>query len=77
MTEELLLIGVAAPHAATMYCEIPIPRAPTKSTGRRPNLSMAKRPGNVDRTLTTLVITVRMNGDGNAEALREAKYEVP
>lgn len=61
-----LVEEVAAPHAATMYCDTPIPIAPVNSTVRRPSLSIATSPGNVEMTLTTLVMTVRMNGSGSA-----------
>ena len=73
MTDELLLIDVAAPHAATMYCETPMPTAPVRRTGRRPNLSIATSPGNVDTTLTTFVMTCSVNGEGSADALRLEK----
>lgn len=73
ITEDVLLTEVAAPHAATMYCEMPMPSAPKSRTFRRPSLSMAMRPGNVLTTFTTLVMTERMKAEGSADALRLLK----
>ena len=67
--EESFWSDVAAPQAATMYWETPMPMAPVKRTGRRPNLSIATSPGKVDRTFTTFVIIVRVNAAGRADAL--------
>ena len=47
---------VVVPRMATRNWEMHIPTAPQKRTGRRPHLSIAYSPGNVEAVLTQLVI---------------------
>lgn len=62
------------PQTATMSCETHMPMAPVRRRGRRPHLSMAKRPGMVETTLMAEVIMAMVKP---LETPEFWKYRVP